>query len=71
MIAIDAEVGQVVNRVIPLRNAGTIPLDVSVKVIMHEEQFTVVPMQLTIEPGAQSEVILRFHPQTDETNIER
>ena len=57
---------------IPLKNAGNIPLDVSLEVTHWPDVFTVVPMQLMIEPGGTSEFLLKFDPkQTHLTEFDR
>ena len=48
---------------IPLHNAGNIPLDVSIEVTEWPDLFVVMPMRLTIQPGDQSRVMIRFEPK--------
>ncbi|KAK2155816.1 hypothetical protein LSH36_230g01007, partial [Paralvinella palmiformis] len=56
---------------IPLRNAGNIPLEVSLEVTHWPDVFTVVPMQLMIEAGGTSEFLIKFEPkQSHITNFE-
>lgn len=49
-------------QVIPLRNAGNIPIEVSLEMSEWSDMFTVSPMQLMIEPGGQTEVCVQFEP---------
>ena len=48
---------------IPLRNAGNIPLDVTLEVTHWPDFFTVIPMMLSIAPGEEQEVIVKFEPK--------
>lgn len=63
MLVLKAEVGTGPQmQIVPLRNAGNIPLDVSLEMAHWTDLFTVTPMQVMIEPGGQSEVCVRFEP---------
>ena len=62
-IELRAEPSQSHTKVIPLRNAGNIVLDVSLEVTVYQDYFTVIPAQLMIEPGGQSEVLLTLCPK--------
>lgn len=50
------------SQTIPLRNAGNIPIEVSLEMSEWSDMFTVSPMQLMLEPGGQTEVCVRFEP---------
>ena len=63
VVVVNTHMNSSVSRVIPLRNAGTIPLEVSLDVLQYADHFTVTPMQLMIEAGGQSQVVLKFHPK--------
>ena len=58
-----ASIGCTVSRKIPLRNAGNIPLEVSLEVTHWPDFFEVIPPRLTIEPKGQSEVLVKFDPK--------
>jgi hypothetical protein len=60
MLNFVAEPGQVVDLIVPLRNAGAIPFDVSIEPSHYAELFTVMPTMCMIEPGGQSDVHVRF-----------
>ena len=67
-----ASVGQSHTQSIPLRNAGNIALEVSLEVTHWPDFFTVMPMQLMIEPGGQSDCLIKFSPnQTTAAAFER
>ena len=58
-----SEFGECQTRFIPLRNAGNIPLDVSLEVADWSDLFVVRPTQLTIQPAGESQVMVRFEPK--------
>jgi hypothetical protein len=72
IIMMKTHFGRSVMQRVPLRNAGNIPLEVSLEVTHWPDFFTVVPMQLMIEPGGQSEFLVKFEPkQSPMTDFER
>ena len=66
LIAMMAGWGECVSRTIPLRNAGNIPMEVSMEMPDGGIHFTVAPMQLMMEPGGLSQIIVKFHPKPGE-----
>lgn len=62
-VSLKAELGKFQTHIIPLRNAGNIPIEVSMEVTHHQESFITIPSQLMIEPGGQSEVMVKFEPK--------
>lgn len=64
--------GKFQTQVVPLRNAGNIPIDVSLELTHHADCFATIPMQLMIEPGGQSEITIKYEPKPNTTEkVER
>ena len=57
------DVGQSDHKSIQLRNAGNIPMEVTLEVTHWPDFFTVTPQTLRIEPGCGCDVIVKFRPE--------
>ncbi len=72
MVKFKCEVGRCCMHTIPLRNAGNIPLEVSLEVTHWPDFFTVIPMQMVIQPASMSDVVIKFEPkQAEAASFER
>ena len=57
------DVGHSDHKTVQLRNAGNIPLEVTLEVTHWPDFFTVTPQTLRIEPGCGRDVIVKFRPE--------
>ncbi|KAI8491129.1 hypothetical protein Bbelb_311700 [Branchiostoma belcheri] len=62
-LVLTTSIGTSISRSVPLKNAGNIPVTVDLSVTKEQDVFTILPGTLTLHPGQQSEVTVRFAPK--------
>ena len=62
VVSFSTQLGEVSDRVIPLRNAGNIHLSVLLEVVSHKDIFSVHPQQLHMAVGSEMCVTVRHQP---------
>ncbi|CAH1277142.1 CEP192 [Branchiostoma lanceolatum] len=62
-LVLTTSIGTSISRSVPLKNAGNIPVTVDLSVAKQQDVFTLLPSTLTLHPGQQSEVTVKFAPK--------
>eukprot|EP00058_Branchiostoma_floridae_P008647 XP_002594135.1 hypothetical protein BRAFLDRAFT_68423 [Branchiostoma floridae] len=62
-LVLTTSIGTSISRSVPLKNAGNIPVTVDLTVTKEQDVFTLLPSTLTLHPGQQSEVTVKFAPK--------
>ncbi|XP_033117603.1 centrosomal protein of 192 kDa-like [Anneissia japonica] len=65
-----SSVGQHSSRNLPLKNAGNLRLDIHLSVTRAKELFTMVPEKLSIEPGDDRDILVKYSPKEAPSEVE-
>ncbi|XP_072013925.1 centrosomal protein of 192 kDa-like [Amphiura filiformis] len=69
-VSFSSTVGRTVSRNLPLKNAGTIRLDIGLQVTRASELFSILPEDLQLDPGQESDVLVKYTPKEAPSVVE-